>query len=348
MPEVLLRVNGKEWAGWKSYRIQLGMRQLAGQFELSLTERWAGQDARREIPEGASCEVFYDGELLVTGYIDAVMPSYDAQQHEVTVTGRDKTADLVDCSAPPTQFIGRGLAAVARELCAPFGINVIDQASANAPFVSLKPNDGESVFDVLRQAAEIRGVLLVTDGKGNLLITRAGQERADDGLLLGDNILSASGNRDYREVYSTYTLKGQQQGDDDWFGESVSAVTATARDTRLRRHRPLTIIADGPVDAASARTRVDWERNSRWGNSQSVTYTLTGHRQSSGALWRHGLLVNVTDAYQYLNSAERLIVDATYSLDDQGERVELVVQPREALDVLPTPEPEVTDDWSWP
>lgn len=345
MPEVLLRVNGKEWGGWKSYRIQLGMRQLAGQFELTLTELWAGQATRREIPEGAACEVYYDGELLVTGYIDAVMPTYDAQQHQVVVTGRDKTADLVDCSAPPTQFIGRGLAAVARELCAPFGINVIDHAGANAPFTSLKPNDGESVFDVLRQAAEVRGVLLVTDGKGNLLITRAGRERADDGLTLGSNILSASGNRDYREVYSTYTLKGQQPGDDDWYRENVAGVTAKATDSRIQRHRPLTIIADGPVDAASARTRVNWERNSRWGNSQTITYTVTGHRQESGALWRHGLLVNVTDAYQYLGNAERLIVDVTYSLDDEGERVELVVQPREALDVLPLPEKEATDAW---
>lgn len=345
MPEVLLRVDGQEWGGWKSYRIQLGMRQLAGQFDLALTERWAGQASRREVPEGAPCEVYYDGDLLVTGYNDSVMPTYNAQDHQVSVSGRDKTCDLVDCSAPPTQFIGRGLVDVARELATPFGIKVIDQVGANAPFTSLKPNDGETVFEVLRQAAAVRGVLLVTDGKGNLIITRAGRERAHDALVLGENIYSASGNRDRRDVFSTYTLKGQQQGSDDLFGESSAGVTAKATDNRIRRHRPLTIIADTPLDGAAARARVEWERNSRWGNSQAITYTVTQHRQSNGALWRHGLLVGVTDAYQYLSGAERLITDVTYILDEQGERVDLTVQPRGALDVLPQPEPEAVDEF---
>lgn len=49
MPEVRLTVDGDEWGGWQSYRINLGMQQLAGSFNLSLTERWAGQDTRRPL-----------------------------------------------------------------------------------------------------------------------------------------------------------------------------------------------------------------------------------------------------------------------------------------------------------
>lgn len=119
MPEVRLMVGNQEWGGWKSYRISLGMQQLAGTFDLQLTERWAGQAARREIPEGAPCSVHFDNEVLITGYIDRVGPTYNSHDHNVSVTGRDKTCDLVDCSAPATQWIGRGLADVARELCAP-------------------------------------------------------------------------------------------------------------------------------------------------------------------------------------------------------------------------------------
>lgn len=345
MPEITLRIGGREWGGWQSYRVQLGMQQLAGQFELALTERWAGQASRRQVAEGEPCELLYNGELLITGYVDRVMPTYSAQEHRLQVTGRDKTADLVDCSAPSTQWIGRGLADVARELAKPFGITVVDQAGANAPFQSLKPNDGDTVFEMLSQAAAIRGVLLVTDGRGRLLITRAGRERAHDKLALGQNILQASGSRDFSDVFSTYTLKGQQKGNDDFFGESAAAVKATATDNRMKRHRPLTVIADHPLDGAGARARIEWERNSRWGRSQSITYTLDGHRQSNGALWRHGLMVRVDDPYQYLNGAERLITEVTYILDDRGERTELTVQPREALDVIPQPEPEAVDEF---
>ena len=345
MPDVLLTIGNQQWGGWKRYRIGLGMQQLAGSFELELTERWAGQASRREILEGAPCTLHYDGDLLITGYIDRVSPSYDANSHSVSVSGRDKTADLVDCSAPPTQFIGRGLVDVARELCAPFGIAVIDQAGANAPFRSLKPNDGESVFEMLDQAARIRGVLLVTDGCGNLIITRAGQYRAHDALVLGENILQASGNRDRTDVFSQYSLKGQAAGSDDFFGEQAAAVLARSRDSRVTRHRPLTLIADGPIDGKAARDQVTWERNVRWGRSQSVSYTLVGYRQSNGEIWRANSLVPVYDAYQYLRGTERLVTEVAYQLDDQGERCELTVMPKEAFALVPQPEPEVTDAW---
>ncbi|WP_439861634.1 phage baseplate assembly protein [Pseudomonas sp. MBLB4136] len=346
MPEVRLAVDGTEWGGWQSYRINLGMQQLAGSFELRLTERWAGQDSRRALRFGAPCTLHYDGELLITGYLDNVAPTYNGQDHSLMVAGRDKTADLVDCSAPATQWIGRSLAAVARELCAPFGIAVIDLAGANAPFRSLKPNDGETVFEMLDQAARIRGVLLITDGRGNLVITRAGTERANDALRLGDNILSASGNFDLRDVFSSYSLKGQQPGDDWLSGETAAAVLAKASDSRIKRHRPLTLIADAPLDAAGARDRVIWERNVRWGRSQSVTYSVQGHRQRNGALWRPNMLAPVFDAYQFLDGEERLITDLTYILDEQGERSDLTVMPREAFDLVEQPEPEATDA-SW-
>lgn len=348
MPEVRLIVGNQDWGGWKTYRIGLGMQQLAGSFDLLLTERWAGQAVRRELPEGAPCRLYYDDELLITGYIDRVNPSYNAQDHSLNVSGRDKTADLVDCSAPATQWIGRGLVDVARELCAPFGITVIDQANANAPFKSLKPNDGETVFEMLDQAARIRGVLLITDGRGNVLITRAGRSRSHDALILGENIAQASGNRDLTDVFSRYTLKGQAKGDDDDFGETVATVKAQANDSRIKRHRPLTLIADGPLDAAAARERVTWERNVRWGRSQAITYTLNNHRQSNGALWRPNSLTRVQDQYCYLHDAERLITDLTYILDEQGERTELTVMPKEAFDLLPQSERELeaTDEWN--
>lgn len=346
MPEVRLTVDGAEWGGWQSYRINLGMQQLSGSFDLTLTERWAGQESRRALRVGAPCTLHYDGALLVTGYLDSVAPTYNGQDHSISVSGRDKTADLVDCSAPATQWIGRSLADVARELCAPFGIPVIDQAGANVPFRSLKPNDGETVFEMLDQAARIRGVLLITDGRGNLVITRAGRERASDALSLGQNILSASGNFDLRDVFSQYSLKGQQPGDDWLSGEAAAAVLAKASDSRIKRHRPMTLIADGPLDAAAARERVTWERNVRWGRSQSITYTVQGHRQRSGALWRSNMLTNVYDTYQFLGGEERLITDLTYILDEQGERCDLTVIPREAFDLVEQPEPEATDA-SW-
>lgn len=347
MPEVRLTVDGQDWGGWQSYRVNLGMGQLAGQFDLTLTERWVGQAVRRPLRMGSPCTLHYDGELLITGYIDNVMPTYNAVDHRIQVIGRDATADLVDCSAPTTQWIGRSLVAVAREICKPFGITVIDQVGDSTPFRSLKPNDGDTVFQILDEAARIRGVLLTTDGRGNLVVTRAGHDRATDALRLGENVLQGAGNFDLREVHSSYTLKAQQSGDDFLFGETTSAVIARATDDRVKRHRPLTLIADAPLDSAAARARINWERNVRWGRSQTITYTVRGHRQRSGALWRTNMLVPVFDDYQFLSGEDRLITELTYVLDEQGERTEVAVMPREAYDMVPTPEPEDDDAFAF-
>lgn len=342
MPDVRLTVDGEEWGGWLSYRITLGM-QLAGSFELHLTERWAGQASRRALRVGSPCALHYDNETLITGYLDSISPSYDAESHSLVVAGRDATADLIDCSAPSTQWIGRSLADVARELCAPFGITVIDQANVHTPFRSFKPNEGDTVFEALDQAARMRGVLLLTDGLGNLLISRAGKDQAHDPLVLGQNVLSASAINDLRDVFAHYLLKGQQSGDDWLPADMAAAVQSSARDNRIKRHRPLTLIADGPLDDATARERVIWERNLRWGRSQSIQYRVQGHLQSDGALWRPNQRVEVFDRYQFLDGEERLIADVTYSLDDQGDRTELTVMPREAFELGELPEPENED-----
>lgn len=126
MSKVELRVNGAFYGGWKTIRIERGIEQIAGTFELSVTDRWAEQSAVRQINPGQPCEVRIDEAVVITGYVDTVAPQYDKQQHTITVSGRDKTGDLVDCSAihKSGQWSGRKLDQIAADLCQPFGITV--------------------------------------------------------------------------------------------------------------------------------------------------------------------------------------------------------------------------------
>lgn len=81
---------------------------------------------------GAACRVLVDGLAVITGYVDDVRISCSASEHSVTVRGRDKTGDLVDCCAPSMQLAGASLAVIARNLCAPFGIEVVDAIGTEA------------------------------------------------------------------------------------------------------------------------------------------------------------------------------------------------------------------------
>jgi hypothetical protein len=120
------------------------------------TERWPGTTSPRPFREGESCRILVDGRPVITGYVDDVAIRYDDKDHAVSVSGRDRTADLVDCSAPSVQWAGRSLPQVAAELCRPFGIGVRTLCDCAQTFQRLKNTEGDSVFETLEAAARVR------------------------------------------------------------------------------------------------------------------------------------------------------------------------------------------------
>ncbi|WP_027366931.1 phage baseplate assembly protein [Desulfocurvibacter africanus] len=337
MPDVRLLVDGTLYGGWQKISIRRGLEQVAGSFELSVTERWSGQDTPRPIHPGAACKVLIDNQPVITGYVDDVAIRYDAKDHSVEVSGRDATGDLVDCSAPSTQWRGRTLADVARSLCAPFKIGVRSEVDAGAPFTSLKSNEGDSVFEVLEAAARVRGVLLVSDGQGNLVITRASSRRIGSAISSGVNVLSCDSQFSHRDRYSEIAIKGQSSGSEAWNGEAAAQPKAVAKDSRIARHRPLTVVAEEQIDNAAAKVRAEWERNVRFGRSQRLVYTVDGWAHRDG-LWTPNVIVSARDEYLGLK-ADRLLTSVALILDGDGLRSELTLMPREAFARVELPEP---------
>lgn len=345
-PDVRLEIAGQLYGGWTSITIHRGLDQVAGSFDLTVTERWPGSDIPKPVKPGQACRVLVDGAPVVTGYVDDVRPSYDDKSHTVSVSGRDKTADLVDCSAPSTQWAGRSLPQIAAELCRPFGISVRTECDCSAPFQRLKNNEGDSVFQTLEAAARVRAVMLVTDGSGALVLTRAGQGgRVRTVLELGENVLSGSGEFSMRDRFSEYTVKGQGVGSDSWEAEAAAHPQGRASDPRVPRHRPLTIIAEEQVESASAQDRAAWEASTRYGRGRSATYAVLGWSHASG-LWAPGQSVRVRDAWLGLDE-DLLLTRTAYILDCKGFRSELTLMPAEAWKLLPVPEPD-SDGETWP
>lgn len=339
MVDVRLIVNGQRYGGWQSIQIQRGLEQIAGRFELSLTERWGNQTERRPLHPGDACQISVDGETVITGFIDEVVTDYDHRSHSIRIAGRDTTGDLVDCSAPSFNWKGQTLLQVAEKLCQPFSISVTSDTDIGGAFKSKSDNEGDTVFEILEQASRIRGVLLVSDGQGNLLITRAGQLKATGRLVLGKNIRAGSGRLSLQERFSNYRVKGQQPANAFSEVETSYQVLALSEDSVVTRHRPLTVLAEDPINAAAAQVRADWERNVRAGRSQEIEYTLTGWHDGAGDLWQPNRLVTVADEYLELDG-ELLIVSVANSLDAGGLLTRLMLKPREALDLVPLPEPE--------
>lgn len=345
-----LLVGARAYAGWKSISVQRSMEQCAGSFRLGVSERWNVLEPVQEVRAGQTCELQIDGETVITGYVDQVEMNIGYEDHAVELTGRDKTADLVDCSAirKAGQWRGQHIEQITTELAKPFGVSVSAQVDTGKPLTSFALQEGETVFDAMARAARIRGLLLVTDGRGGLVITRAGTERIATPLVLGSNLLKASVKVDMRDRHSEYLLKGQAPGSDFFNAAAAAHVFARAKDPGVGRYRPLIITADSPDIAATLAQRASWEANVRMAKSLAVEVTVQGWRHADG-LWMTNRLVHV-DAQALHLADDLLIASVEYSLSEEGgTTTKMALTRADAFKVLPIKNHDVgAGYWSLP
>ncbi|QBR31893.1 MULTISPECIES: phage baseplate assembly protein [Pseudomonas] len=337
MDDLELLVNGMNYAGWTQVGVTRAVDASSGAFTVTLTERWEGQDGRTAQTEpwpilpGDRCEVRLGGISMVIGYVDIFKPSFSANDHTINIQGRDRTADLIDCSAvhTPDEWKNIDLLRFAQILAKPFGVGVSADVPVGEPFHVCKLQQGETAFEALERYARQRRLLLMPDGAGGLLITRTGNRRASVGLVQGENILSASGSIDHSQRYSNYLVKGQAAYDPASEGETEAHIEAGASDSGVKRYRPMLVVAESGSTSGSAQERATWEANSRLGKSASASITVQGWRQSPGGpLWEPGMLVQVKSPWLRMDG-QMIIRQVTYERGEGGTTTKLdIVSPQ--------------------
>jgi prophage tail gpP-like protein len=338
--EVTLTVNGTTYGGWKTIRITLNMENLSGVFELGISEKWPGQNISRGIQYGDECVLRIGSEVILTGYVDQVNIDYDAEQHSILVSGRDKAGDLIDSSAlnKPGTWSGRNLLQIANDLSAPFGIPIHSDVSLGKPFKTFAIEPGESVYEALERLAKMRAVLIISDGHGGLLITRAGHKTASTALHVGENIQACNATFDYTNRFSQIMVKGQSQGDDLTPASIFTGARSVANDPEVKRYRPLLVMAESQVNTQQCKERAAWEVAVRKGKSTNITYTVPAWRQVNGALWQINTLVFVSDTVLKLRET-MLISGVQFQVDDQGGSLTmLTVTKPDAFKLIEEPE----------
>jgi len=346
MPDVRLRVNGCGYGGWKSVRVTRGIESIAGGFELGYADRWPGQASPWPIRDEDECTLTIDGEPVIVGYIDRPARSFDAESRTLTVSGRDRTGALVDCSAVPPawEFRQIPLLTLARRIADQFGIPVSLQPGLTPPssLAKFSIDPGETAFDALSRACAVAGLLPIADGRGGLVLARAGSAQSTTELVEGKNIMAAADECDASGRFRTYRVLGQHAGSDEFSGPPAASVKATALDAGVRRsERVLLVRADGNVTTTQAQTRAQWEATVRAARAYTARVTLQGWRQDDGSLWRENMLVRIRSPYLGLD-AEMLISEVVFSLDDSaGTTTQLTLVRPDAFLPEPVIEPTV-------
>ena len=190
-----LAVAGRLYEGWTAIRVSRGIDRCATDFDIEVSERWANQDAPWQILPYTPCRITIGTDPVLTGYVDIYSPRMGPSAHTVQIQGRSKTEDLIDCTPDikAGQFSGYSLAAIARSICALFGIEVVVQAdAANTAVADATIERCETAFTFLECLGRLAGVLLTDDPQGRLVLTTAGIIRAAGRLVQGENLMEAS------------------------------------------------------------------------------------------------------------------------------------------------------------
>ncbi len=159
-------IGGHAISGWQEIRVTRGAERVPSSFDLSATERYPGQIDNVAIAPGSPCQVNIGTDLVLTGYVDRVLPSLSGSDHTIRVQGRSKLADIVDCSVTNSNIAGMqkpvgDLVSFAAQICEPFGIDVVSLAGATIPVllpggggpVPINIMLGETGYDVIERIA---------------------------------------------------------------------------------------------------------------------------------------------------------------------------------------------------
>ncbi len=217
---ISLRAGGVVFTSWTGGEIVRDLREISGSFAFECNDQardslaLGGEAApllRRLVP-GLAVEIAIDGEPVMTGFIDEVRLEETGDSLRAAISGRDASADLVDCSANPAgpaEYRGLDLTAFAAALCAPFAIAVRADVDVGDSFHVLALDACETVLSAIEKAARQRAVLVTSDGLGGLVLTRAGTTRAPAPILRPGNVHHTSACLSWRDRFSDFYVKGQ-------------------------------------------------------------------------------------------------------------------------------------------
>ncbi|EEC6275533.1 phage tail protein [Salmonella enterica subsp. enterica serovar Braenderup] len=342
---VELFISGKIFSGWAGVSVRRSLEHLAGSFSLELM--LPGQPVPDGIDPGQPLKLQINGVTVITGYLDTVKHKLTATSNKITITGRDKTGDLVDCSAvfKGSQWHNRTLEQIAGDLCKPFGIRVIWQvsdATAAKPFATFTLQLSETVSDALTRAARHRGVLVTSNADGDLVFTQAGNQQTDT-LELGKNLLDADFTDDWRNRYSEYLVKGHGGGGGHKGDAKMAALLAAPKgatdDKTITRYRPKVILADHKITADGAKQRAIREERRAVAKSERFVAGVKGWFRENGALWDVNLLTRVIAPRVNVDMRDLLICQVEFTLNaKEGEVTRLTLAPRDGFIVPAEPD----------
>lgn len=314
LEDVSLLVGGVHLRGFQEINITWSQKDAALSFALKATNPAWSADAWA-LRQGADVEIYATGTLMLRGPIDTYESDADANNREVRISGRSKSAKVVD-HPPAKHKTGRienkTLLSAANELDE-FGVGF----SADVPLQPIKKiqrEPGESVWQTIDRHARTRGLLLAGQPDGSIKITRGGKERHAGALIDGQApVKRISVKFDQSKKRSPIINRSQRALG---IGADNLRQEIQTYDETVGSYRPAIIFNEPDVAQNELKQRADWQRLRQNAASTAATFTVAGWRDSAGKVWTPGHLIYCFYPIERLDQ-DMLLESITFTQNDK-------------------------------
>ncbi|WP_272165483.1 phage tail protein [Vibrio diabolicus] len=286
MKKVTLLINGN-LVPFYSASLNYSVEQLAHTFSADIPPM--------SIPSPLPVEFRLDDKPILIGQIDDTDSSTESSAHKLTITGRSRSANMIDSRITMDALYNQNVAKLLTNLSKPFGLSVQSQVGA-MPLIDEFQITAESPVENIAQIIREQGYMLI-ERNGVLTIEHTAHATIQGiGLQVGKNIESLSIKRSFNKQFHHTEVQGA-------WDDSYAVIT----NPNVNKQRVMVIICDQLQNAEACLSRAKYERDLAIAESLTATSTIAG---VFPALAIHGLnrVIRVMDEQQSFN--EMLVIKA--------------------------------------
>ncbi|MFN1617358.1 phage tail protein [Vibrio rotiferianus] len=286
MKKVTLLINGN-LVPFYSASLNYSVEQLAHTFSADIPPM--------SITSPLPVEFRLDDKPILIGQIDNTDSSTESSAHKLTITGRSRSANMIDSRITMDALYNQNVAKLLANIAKPFGLSVQSWIGA-MPLVDEFQITAESPVDSIAQIIREQGYMLI-ERNGVLTIEHTAHATIQGiGLQVGKNIENLGIKRTFNKQF--YHTEVQGAWDDSY---------AVITNPNVNKQRVMVIICDQLQNAKACFSRARYERDLAIAESLTATSTIADVFQEL-AIDGLNRVIRVMDEQQGFN--EMLVIKA--------------------------------------
>lgn len=307
--QVNLTIDGVDFTDWDSITIT---RSIDTTPIVTVNAPWepANLDFRQRVKPFGFQEMIANvgGAVLFTGVMLGSNPSSSGTASKVVTSGYGITGVLNDCTMPssafPIEYNGLNLEEIARDLCEPFGIDVVFEGAAGNSFDKVSLNETDKIMQFLSKLAKQRNFVISETVDGELWFLKSTEGGEPVAVLTSGEspVFEISAGFDPQQYYSHVTGIAPTTSED---GEGAQVTKPNPHVTGVLR--PLTFQVDDSKNE-SLTDAVDTKIARMFANMASWSVSVPTWLDATGALWEPNTTVEVTAPHAMIYNQTELLV----------------------------------------